>query len=1374
MTIRASDGTLTADAAVSVAITDVPEQTIVVPADPEILQTVSELAGEDFSTNISTAGRIVVDDTATGNIGTRSDRDWFAVELVADREYQIDLRGSPTGDGTLSDPYLRGIHDAEGTLISGTTNDDGGAGYNSRVTFTASETGTYYIAAGAFGRLGTYELEVRDVSPQTAQQETVNDPPVFDYQGYAFTLAENADGGTNGVSLGTVTASDPDDDPVAYSIEGGNAPGLFEIDAQTGELFYVGAGEDYEAGAAQFDMTIRASDGTLTADAAVSVAITDVPEQTIVVPADPEILQTVSELAGEDFSTNISTAGRIVVDDTATGNIGTRSDRDWFAVELVADREYQIDLRGSPTGDGTLSDPYLRGIHDAEGTLISGTTNDDGGAGYNSRVTFTASETGTYYIAAGAFGRLGTYELEVRDVSPQTAQQETVNGPPAFGQVSYEFSLAENADGGVNRVSLGTVTASDPDDDPVAYSIKGGNAPGLFEIDAQTGELFYVGAGEDYEAGAAQFDMTIRASDGTLTADAAVSVAITDVPEQTIVVPADPEILQSVSEPWSEDLPTDTSTIGRVAVGGTAYGTIRISGDRDGFAVELVAGRTYIVDLRGRETSDGNLRDPYLRGIMSPDGSQIAGVSDDDGGVGRNSRLSFTPTESGTHYIIAGADSGVGTYEVQVRDTSPQTAQQETANGPPAFGQASYEFTLAENTDGGANRVSLGTVTASDPDDDPVVYSIEGGNESGSFEIHAASGELFYVGPGEDYEAGAAQFDLTIRASDGILTTDAAVSVAIADPEHLQSGSEPRGEDIPPNTSTSGWVAVGGTATGNIGSVSQSVGQSYGDTHDQDWFAVELVAGRTYIVDLRGSETGDGTLGDPWLQAIARPDGSTIWGISDDDGGEGKNSRSNFTPTESGTHYIGVAGRPGAGRMGTYEIEVRDTSPQTAQQETVNGAPAFGQASYEFTLAENTDGGANRVSLGTVTATDPDNDAVAYIIRGGNALGLFEIDAQTGELFYVGPGEDYEAGGVQFDLEIRASDGTLTADAAVSVAITDVPEQTIVVPADSVSEPSGGDLPSNTSTIGRVAVDGTATGKIDRSGDRDWFAVELVAGGIYTFDLRGSETSDGTLNDPYLRGIHDAEGTLISGTADNDGGEGNNSRVTFTASETGTYYIAAGAYSGRGTYELGVSLDQYGDDVDTAGTVHVGGTATGRIQYEGDRDWFAVTLEAGKTYLFDMEMDSESLAYLLAAHSRAGVYVSAIHNSDGTLNPGTFDRINSPLRHSQLAFTPEADGTYYVEATSNGNWSGGYTFRTTEIQDDFTASTERTGTVVVGGSAIGELEFVDDRDWFAVEVEAGKTYQIDVHGAANDGGTLRYTNLYGVYTENGVGPLYVA
>ena len=37
----------------------------------------------------------------------------------ADTIYRIDLEGSPTGAGTLEDPYLYGIHDADGYLIAG-------------------------------------------------------------------------------------------------------------------------------------------------------------------------------------------------------------------------------------------------------------------------------------------------------------------------------------------------------------------------------------------------------------------------------------------------------------------------------------------------------------------------------------------------------------------------------------------------------------------------------------------------------------------------------------------------------------------------------------------------------------------------------------------------------------------------------------------------------------------------------------------------------------------------------------------------------------------------------------------------------------------------------------------------------------------------------------------------------------------------------------------------------------------------------------------------------------------------------------------------------------------------------------------------------
>ena len=136
------------------------------PGAGQAPKTVSEPGDEDFSADTSTAGWVVVGETATGDIGAQRDRDWFAVDLVAGREYRIDLRGSPTDDGTLSDPRLYGIHDAEGNLIAHTTNDDWGGTYNSRVTFTATSSGTHYIAAGAYGtNLGTYELEVTDKSP---------------------------------------------------------------------------------------------------------------------------------------------------------------------------------------------------------------------------------------------------------------------------------------------------------------------------------------------------------------------------------------------------------------------------------------------------------------------------------------------------------------------------------------------------------------------------------------------------------------------------------------------------------------------------------------------------------------------------------------------------------------------------------------------------------------------------------------------------------------------------------------------------------------------------------------------------------------------------------------------------------------------------------------------------------------------------------------------------------------------------------------------------------------------------------------------------------------------------------------------------------
>ena len=125
--------------------------------------TVTEVE-DDFFASTSTTATVTVGDTVEGEIEFSGDRDWFAVTLVAGKTYQFDLEGEPTTKGTLGDPYLRGIHDATGALIDGTTDDDGGDSLNSRVEFTADASATYYVAAGASGNLpGSYTLAVEEV-----------------------------------------------------------------------------------------------------------------------------------------------------------------------------------------------------------------------------------------------------------------------------------------------------------------------------------------------------------------------------------------------------------------------------------------------------------------------------------------------------------------------------------------------------------------------------------------------------------------------------------------------------------------------------------------------------------------------------------------------------------------------------------------------------------------------------------------------------------------------------------------------------------------------------------------------------------------------------------------------------------------------------------------------------------------------------------------------------------------------------------------------------------------------------------------------------------------------------------------------------------
>ena len=1517
------------------------------------------MSTDDFTSTTGTTGTAAVGGTAAGEIDHAGDRDWFAVEFVAGRTYTIDLRGSRTNDGTLYDPFLRGVYDASGNVIGSTANNDGGEGANSHLVFTATESGTYYIAASASGsHLGTYELEVRGTStddvrtgatdlgditnlqgprfplntmdgdgdridyyrftlteakevalglrqqdanadlfledaegnvlhssveagtanewiaptllagtyyvrvesqetgsnnyvfrygvaapdPHSLQQleETtldVDEAPAFAEPDYAFDLAENADGSGGGVALGTVSASDPESAALTYSIVGGNAAGLFEIDAATGALSYTGTGEDHESGTTSYELTVRANDGSLHGDAAVTVTVTDVDEG----GSETE--------AGDDHPAGVDTTGTVAVDGSVAGEIDHASDRDWFAVEFVAGHTYTIDLRGSRTNDGTLYDPFLRGVYDASGNVIGSTTNNNGGEGANSHLVFTATESGTYYIAASASGsHLGTYELEVRGTStddvrtgatdlgditnlqgprfplntmdgdgdridyyrftlteakevalglrqqdanadlfledaegnvlyssveagtanewiaptllagtyyvrvesqetgsnnyvfrygvaapdPHSLQQleETaldVDEAPAFAETDYAFDLAENADGSGGGVALGTVSASDPDSETLTYSIVGGNAAGLFEIDAATGALSYTGTGEDHESGTTSYELTVRANDGSLHGDAAVTVTVTDVDES---------VTRSIRVSDAEAHEEDGVLVFRVELDEASERTVTVRyATADGTAV---AGEDYesasgLLEFAPGET-EKRVEVALVNDTVEDSGETfvlrlsdaVGGLLADSEGTGtiRNSESLSTVSEGETDFS-AGIDtagrvkvgeSATGVIETGGdRDWFAVTMEAHKIYQVDLKGWSTGQGTLRDPYLRGihdSNGDLIGGTTDNNSGGGLNSYVFFYPTQTGTYYVSAGSG-------------GGHTGTYTLRVREGP-----------SDPQTHW-------------TDTTGTVAVDGTVTGAIDFPG-----------DRDWFAVTLEAGTAYRIDMKGYWGGPGNLRNPYLRGIYDSDGNLIDGTTDNDGGDYVNSRVIFTPTQAGTYYVS-AGANG-GNCGTYTLSVKTDDALSPGTDTTGRVAVDGSVTGQIDYQGDRDWFAVTLEADTIYRIDLEGYwTSAGTLRDPYLAGIYDSDGnlidgtrnnnggfgpnslvfftptETGT-YYVAAGSDWNKTGT-YTLSVR-----------------DVPS----------------DLQTaGTDTTGTVAVDGSVTGEIDHPGDQDWFAVTLEAGTIYRIDLEGFWTSAGSLGGAYLRGIYDSEGNPISGTTDDNAGIGDNSRVIFTPTENGTYYVSAGAslYGSpsyvTGTYTLRVReapSDPQTAGVDTTGTVAVHGSVVGEIGHPGDRDWFAVTMEAGTTYRIDLEG-----YWIVGAGTLRDPYLYGIYDSDGNLIDGTTNNDGGEYIDSRVIFTPGATGTYYVSAGADERFDQTGTYTLSVTADAQTAGIDTTGTVAVDGSVTGEIDHASDRDWFAVTLETGTTYRIDLEGFWSDAGTLRDPYLYGIYDSDG-------
>ena len=738
----------------------------------------------------------------------------------------------------------------------------------------------------------SWELEVSatDLAGSSARATVVvaltnmNDAPVFVKEEFPFELAENAVGP---VVLEVAEAVDEDEDDVlTYRLEAGDGE-RFEVDGASGEVRYVGGGEDYEGGGPKsWELAVSATDlAGSSARATVAVALTNMNDAPVFVKEESPF--ELKENAAGPVSLGVAEAVDLDEDDALT-----------YRLEAGDGERFEVD-----GASGEVR--YVGGGEDYEG---------DGPKSWELAVSATD--------LAGSSVR-----------APVAVALVDVNEAPAFADSAYAFELKENA---VGPVVLERVTATDPDaEDRLTYSLAGGDAA-RFEVDPTSGEVRYVGAGEDAETGPAGWELEVVVADRRgLTDRAPVAVALVDVNEAP-------------------------------AFADSAY------------AFELKENAVGPVVLERVTATDPDAEDRLTYSLAGGDAA----------------RFEVDPTSGEVRYVGAGEDAETGPagWELEVvvadrdglTDRAPVTVALVDVNEAPAFADSAYAFDLAENA---AGPVALGRVGATDEDaGDMLTYSLAGG-DAARFEVDGASGEVRYVGAGEDAETGSAGWELEVVVADRDGLTDRApVTVALLDVNEAPAFADSAyAFDLAEN-------AAGPVALGQVGATDEDAGDvlTYSLTgEDAARFEVDGASGEVrYVGAGEDAETG--------------PAG---WELE-----------------------VVVADRDG----------LTDRAPVTVALVDVNEAPAFADSAYAFELAENA---AGPVALGRVGATDEDaGDMLTYSLAGEDAV-RFEVDGASGEVRYVGAGEDAETGPAGWELEVVVADrGGLTDRAPVMVALVDVNE----------------------------------------------------------------------------------------------------------------------------------------------------------------------------------------------------------------------------------------------------------------------------------------------------------------------------------------------
>ncbi|MEF8721301.1 MAG: DUF4347 domain-containing protein [Candidatus Accumulibacter delftensis] len=787
-----------------------------------------------------------------------------------------------------------------------------------------------------------------------------------------------------------------------------------------------------------------------------------------VLPAYPGLL-------ADDYPDDPSTPGRVAVGGSATGDIETTGDRDWFAVELVAGSRYVINLEGSPTSQGTLSDTYFDGVYDSSDVQhpIPGTTDDDSGVGYNSMIQFLPSVTGTYYLSARGYSGVGTgtYRLSLAEWLPPSGTP----GPDVLnGSGSNDLLDGLAGDDTLNGMAGDDTLYGGANND----DLNGGSGDDLLDGGAGVDTVSY---SDVYFAGV-QINLQLGTASGGGGEDTLVSIENViggDGQDTLIGNDDDNRLVGGFGDDFLSGLGGNDMLygyFGRDTLDGGAGDDV-LHGGTDDFSSEIdtvsyasaAAGVTVSLALNGPQDTGGagidslfsieNLTGSTFDDTLTGSGANnviVGGAGDDlmDGGDGNDSVDYSAATSAVTVSLALGgvqATGGAGNDVLSNFETLIGSAFDDFLTGSNEANVLDGGFGNDTLFGGGANDTLVGgggddSLSAGEGDD-----QLDGGSGNNTLDGGSGSDSVSYasvaVGISIDLDAGTVILpggvdslvsveNVTGGYSNDILTGNASDNrfaagdgddrlAGLAGDDTLDGGAgtdtadysaAPAGVTV--NLALSGPQATGGAGADVLVSIERLLGSSFGDS-------LTGGSGTDTIDGGGGDDTLDGGAGIDWLSYAPSPGGVSVnLGISGPQNtvGAGTDSLSGFENLEGSEVDDTLTGAAAANKIrggsGNDSLDGGlgdDTLVGGLGDDVLNGGEGRDEVSYQEVGS-----GPVRVDLGSLLPQDVGDQGfdtlLSIEVLRGTIYGDTLLGGAADESLYGGDGRDSLSGGAGHDL----------------------------------------------------------------------------------------------------------------------------------------------------------------------------------------------------------------------------------------------------------------------------------------------------------------------------------------------------------------------